>query len=302
MTIKFLNKLRYIIQKNKTSVESTDINRNTVLMQEAQDWGITQLAGTTTICRESVLHLAQRHGIETGGYLECTGSLRREPENVYSTKAVAVYVEGERIGYLPGTLAPRVEVSTNKDNPTPVLIRLFTAIVPKGFRGEAWYWIGQASPQWLYSETNWPPLSPQEKARSNQEYAEKLVHEAHEEGGERAKQFEQGTIQGIHYLETVEPIKQLKREGRLDEALRLCYIAIEGSEKEAKATGREPAPWHTEQAAIILRKLKRLDEEEAVLRRWIEHCPPHYVEKNPNDTVIIRLKKLQTKKKTTGKR
>lgn len=297
MGIGILNKLFHSFAPDKDTKGPSDTDTNTNLMQEAQDWGITQLSGTTTICKDSVLRLAVQHGIETGGYLECAGILKREPKNEYSAKAVAVYVEGGRIGYLPGTIAARVELSSNEDHPTPVLIRLFTAIVPKGFRGEAWYWIGEASPQWLYSETNRPPLSPREKARSNQKYTEEMVREAREEGGERARQFEQGTVHGIHYLETVEPIKQLKREGRLDEALRLCNIAIEGSEKEAKATGCEPMPWYTEQAAIILRKLKRPEDEEAVLRRWIEHCPSHYAEWNPDDTIVVRLRKLESKKK-----
>lgn len=75
-----------------------------------------------------------------------------------------------------------------------------------------------------------------------------------------------------HYLETVEPIKQLKREGRLDEALVLCYGAIAAAEHARD--GREPAPWYTEQAAIIHRKLGQRAEEEAVLRRWLSSCPP----------------------------
>lgn len=42
---------------------------------------------------------------------------------------------------------------------------------------------------------------------------------------------------------------------------------------EADRDGREPAPWYTEQAAIIHRKRGELDEELAVLRRWLAACP-----------------------------
>jgi hypothetical protein len=88
----------------------------------------------------------------------------------------------------------------------------------------------------------------------------------------RAEQFERELVGGVHYLETIEPIKQLKRDGKLDVALALCYAAIEGA--EGARDGREPAPWYTEQAAIIHRKRGERDEEIAVLRRWLAACPP----------------------------
>ncbi|OOP59537.1 hypothetical protein BMF89_20430 [Arthrobacter sp. SRS-W-1-2016] len=58
-------------------------------------------------------------------------------------------------------------------------------------------------------------------------------------------------VDGVHYLELVEPINQLKREGRLEEALVLCYKAIDGAEGDAGDA--IPAPLYTEQAAIIRR-------------------------------------------------
>jgi hypothetical protein len=42
-----------------------------------------------------------------------------------------------------------------------------------------------------------------------------MVTEALAEGGERAADFRSGMVKGVHYLELMEPIKQLKREGRL---------------------------------------------------------------------------------------
>jgi hypothetical protein len=66
----------------------------------------------------------------------------------------------------------------------------------------------------------------------------------------------------------------LKREGRLEEALALCYSAIEGAERAAKREKLDPAPWYTEQAAIIHRKLGQRDEEIAVLKRFLLACPP----------------------------
>jgi hypothetical protein len=85
----------------------------------------------------------------------------------------------------------------------------------------------------------------------------------------------------------VEPIKQLKRDGRLDDALVLCYAAIQGA--EAPREGRDPAPWYTEQAAIIRRKLRQRDEEIAVLRRWVAVCP---AERREGSRIKDRLDKL----------
>jgi hypothetical protein len=95
-------------------------------------------------------------------------------------------------------------------------------------------------------------------------------------------------VNGVHYLQLIEPIKQLKREERLDEALTLCYAAIDGA--EAGREGREPAPWYTEQAAIIHRKLGQKDQEVAVLERWLRACP---ADRRENSGIAQRLDKLR---------
>ena len=98
-----------------------------------------------------------------------------------------------------------------------------------------------------------------------------MVRKAVDQGGVRSEQFKTGMVEGVHYLELVEPIKQLKREGALEDALTLCYAAIEGEENGRE--GRPPAPWYTEQAAIIHRKLGQKEQEIAVLERWLQFVP-----------------------------
>lgn len=116
-----------------------------------------------------------------------------------------------------------------------------------------------------------------------------MVREALEgDDPRRAEQFERGLVGGVHYLETIEPIKQLKRDGKLEEALELCYAAVEGA--ESARDGREPAPWYTEQAAIIHRKRGERAEEVAVLRRWLKACPP---ERRAGSKLQGRLDKLE---------
>jgi len=52
----------------------------------------------------------------------------------------------------------------------------------------------------------------------------------------------------------------------------------------------DPAPWYTEQAAIIHRKLKQHNEEIAVLERWLSACPPS---RRDGSGIKARLDKLR---------
>lgn len=106
---------------------------------------------------------------------------------------------------------------------------------------KAYVWLGPGEPEWVHTRENPPALTSRERINDSHVQKTMLVREALQEGGERAQQFRRGMVDGVHYLELVEPIKQLKREGRLKEALVLCYKAIEAAERDRD--GREPAPW-----------------------------------------------------------
>jgi hypothetical protein len=95
-------------------------------------------------------------------------------------------------------------------------------------------------------------------------------------------------VDGVHYLQLIEPMKQFKREGKLEEALVLCYKAIQGAEGDAM--GDVPAPGYTEQAATVYRKLGQRDEEIAVLKRWLERCLKQY---RDGSRIAERLAKLE---------
>lgn len=248
--------------------------------------GLVALSGTTTFCKAAISALAERHGAASGGYIELTGSLQREPNNPADPNAVAVIVEGEKIGYLPGFATSSAQLSTI--GARPARVQVFTEMLPKGLRAEAWAWIGSRPPKWEWSASKRPPMSPPAKAQATQAGRSDMVKEALAEGGERAERFRRGMVNGVHYLELVEPIKELKREGRLEEALALCYVAIEGAEGDRD--GREPAPGYTYDAAIVLRKLGRRDEETAVLKRWLALCPPQY---RDGSKIGERLAKLE---------
>jgi hypothetical protein len=246
---------------------------------------LVKLTGTTTFAKDAITRLAERRGAGEGGYIETGGTLQREPDNRADPHAVAVHVEGEKIGYLPGHLAKLVDLSANGARETQV--QIFTELLPKGLRAEAWAWLAKGPAQWQWSVANRPPLSSNAKVAAHQEGIDGMVADALSGGGARAEAFERGMVAGVHYLQLVEPIKQLKREGRLEEALTLCYAAIEGA--EANREGCEPAPWYTEQAAIIHRKLGQRGEEITVLTRWLAHCPPN---RRDGSRIGERLSKL----------
>lgn len=246
---------------------------------------LVHLTGTTTFAEAACLALAVRHGIGYGGHLETDGVLQREPTNPADPRAVAVLVDGERIGYLPGTIARSVQLPAG--GARPVNVQLFAEQLTTGLRVEGWVWLAGGKPQWRWSSSDRPPMTSQAKALASHQDRSELVRNALAEGGPRADTFRAGLVNGIHYLELVEPIKQLKRDGRLEEALTLCHAAIDAAESSRE--GREPAPWYSEQAAIIHRKLGQRDEEIAVLTRWLAACPP---ERREGSRIHARLAKL----------
>jgi hypothetical protein len=182
---------------------------------------------------------------------------------------VAVFVEGERIGYIPSYAAKALPFKAGSSIAVP--LQLFCADLDAGLRVEAFLWLGNDKPQWQFSTESPPAMSPEQKRMAAQASSSEMVHDALAQGGVRAAQFRAGVVNGVHYLELVEPIKQLKREGKLEEALVMSYAATEAAENGRE--GREPPPWYTEQAAIIHRKLGQKDQEIAVLSRWLKFMP-----------------------------
>jgi hypothetical protein len=74
------------------------------------------------------------------------------------------------------------------------------------------------------------------------------------------------TVRGRHYSRWVEPIRTLKRQGKVEEALILLLECIEATEKEP---GPFPAPWYTWEAAIIYRQRRDYAAEVEILERWV---------------------------------
>ncbi len=228
---------------------------------------LMQISGTTTSCADAAAQVVKRHGLPSEGYLEGMAEVCSQG----GSSVFGVRVDGLRVGYLPGFAKDQFDLRDGVVYRVPY--QLFCLTNEDGTRVEAWVWLGGSTPHWDYSETDRPPMTPGQKRAASQQATDRMVAEALAEGGERAEQFRAGMVDGAHFLQTVEPIQELKREGRFEEALRLCYLAIEGAETEARREGFAPAPFYTEQAAIIHRKLGQRDQEIQVLERWMAALP-----------------------------
>ncbi|MEZ4521290.1 MAG: hypothetical protein R3A46_06565 [Thermomicrobiales bacterium] len=77
-----------------------------------------------------------------------------------------------------------------------------------------------------------------------------------------------GQVDGRHYTEHVEDVKQLKRDGKHGEAIELLNRLIDAVEQESDVTGYPVAPWYYEQLAIVYRKDKQFMDEVRVLQRY----------------------------------
>lgn len=232
---------------------------------------LVQVAGTTTFAQKPASKLAGELLTEDG-YLECPLTIEKYPEDENQPEAIRVLHETGQIGALPSSATRLLNLDFNQ--PVRVPAQLFAAETPEGPRLDAWVWLEQREPEWKYSRQHRPPVTTFDRAAERHWAIQSLVREGlADDDPHRQQQFGRGFVDGVHYLETVEPIKQLKREGRLTEALALCYLAIRGAEQDCAGSDRQPAPWYTIQAAIIHRKLKQHSEEMAVLRRWLDNCP-----------------------------
>ena len=249
---------------------------------------LAPLAGTTTSRAQDARAVMERHGQAATGFLEITGMLRRERSDGQPGESVAVRIDDVTIGYL-------WTVSTDSLAPEsfqrPVPVQVFSDVVEGEMRVEAWAWLAPTPPSWKWSATNRPPMTAEGKAAQRTADTREMLDRQAAASPAQAQQISAGTVDGVHYLELVEPIKQAKREGRNEDALRLCYQAIEGAERDRD--GREPAPAYTRHAAIILRKLKRPDEEAAVLERYLRWLPDESRDQHEFSDRLLKVRELQ---------
>jgi HIRAN domain len=196
-----------------------------------------------------------------GGYrVQSTADLVPEPENAFDPNAVAVYISGLHVGYVPREAAayvqePLAAIVSSGNLPT------CDAVVVGGAEGRPSLGV------WLDLDDDIVPLTP--------EIATQLAQRRQSAGrpwtGESdSPRSAAGQHRGKHYTEWVDDVKALKRHEAYGEAHDLLQHLVEAVEQEAKAEQWAPAPWYYEQLAIVNRKLADYDGEVATLERYIE--------------------------------
>jgi len=109
----------------------------------------------------------------------------------------------------------------------------------------------------------------------------------------RERIYAAGSIDGRHYTEYVELVKQLKREQRLTEAESLLLELIDAVEAQALEGNGSIPPWYYEQLAIVYRKERRISEEVATLERY--HRQVSLYDQQPREDLELRLIKASAK-------
>ena len=96
-----------------------------------------------------------------------------------------------------------------------------------------------------------------------------------------------GLVDGKHYTDYVETVKELKRRDDLGKAETLLLRLIQAVEEEARTEGWIVAPWYYQQLAIIYRKQRATNKELEVLKRFASQW---HAQQNP---LVDRLQKLE---------
>lgn len=267
--------------------EMTPRIRVTASAHRNEPTGLAYVAGTTTFAKDAVQALADCHRLAERDVLQTRAVLRRYPE---FDNAVTVLVDGVKVGALSRGTSQAMIMTLGDER--QVDYQLHVLRTEKQLEALAHVWLGPEEPEWEYTRDNPAPLTTAERAVTSQRQITETIS-ARLQDVLDAPEITAGMVKGYHYVELAEPIKQLKRDGRLQDALTLSYAAIEAAENEARHSRREPAPAYTLHAAVVHRKLGQHEEERAVLERWIAATPK---DRRADSKVAERLNKLDAKR------
>lgn len=251
--------------------------------------GEYEVAGTTTFAQESVEALCERHGLTGRAMIELSATIQPEPDNPHDPDAVAVVVEGEKVGNLHHFIAKEAGLRPG----TAETVRYQLSVLREDgqkFQGKAFVWAGKGSPHWSYSEARPVPLLLAERAQESHERNLAAAATLYGPDTPVGRALRSGNAAGLTPLEMLEPIKALKREKRWEDALLLLNAAMDGEEAAFWKTRTSPSPWFFEHAAIVCRRLKLRDEEIAALERYLGMIDPDYREGHPFKERLDKLR------------
>ena len=107
-----------------------------------------------------------------------------------------------------------------------------------------------------------------------------------------------GYVDGSHFTEHVETVRNLKGAQRMDEAIALLVKCVDATEAEDRFQGMGVAPWYYEQLAILYRKGKRLADELSILERYARQRKAPGVLPAKLAERLVKAKELQNRAQT----
>ncbi|MGW0160441.1 hypothetical protein ACWDUN_14110 [Mycobacterium sp. NPDC003323] len=192
--------------------------------------------------RDAIATAFAEAGVALGDALETTAVLReiREPGTRFSP--VAVYVGGRLIGVVGALYADAIRVLLREPHlvgaTVGVRCRIYASEAP-GFTARATLGPYESV---VASLTDTQSAA---EGRANSALMADLRRERQAAGSTEAKEQAERLVRGRDFVEWVEHIKQLRRDGADEEASCLLMECIDATEREAKTNGWSPAPWYT---------------------------------------------------------
>ena len=102
-----------------------------------------------------------------------------------------------------------------------------------------------------------------------------------------------GYVDGVHYTDQVERIRDLKRAGRTSEAWALLLKCVDATEAEDRVNGGGVAPGYYEDLAVLYRKEGRFADEVAILERFERQRKGPGVLRDKLAVRLIKARELQ---------
>lgn len=217
-------------------------------------WEDVEVAGES-YHRKEIARLFMSWGLREGGVTMRIATLVPEPTNRYDKNAVRVMVDGALVGYVPAEEARRIGAQC--------------ARLPRGEVAacSVRIWAKRADGEWPARVT----LAFSGSAEGERDFAAEEEARRLEERRLAASQ-RAGQVRGAWWGQQRGAVAELKRQGRLDEALALVDECSAAAERAGIALGERPDPWPVEQQSILLRKLKDPVRELAALERYATAC------------------------------
>lgn len=215
--------------------------------------------------RDAFARIFTAAGMPLGGQMMRVAAVIPEPLEDHPN-AVAVYIEGLHVGYIPHGEAPEVRASAREQHQSgrhlTVPARVWASSEDGVWRARVTLrFSGREDREWAYADE---PLSDDSAFWRLTERA-RLARLGDAEAAAQAGGFEIASLRP--------EIERAKKARDNHLALGLLLVCVNAAEMQAQAAQRRPVAWPTEQAAMVLHWFKDYDREIALLERYINADP-----------------------------